>query len=286
MRILVTGAGGFIGRQLVRALAARHRVAGVVRQRPPEEIEGVEWIQCDLTDASAISDLPTKIDVVAHLAQSRHYRSFPQQALDIFRVNAASTASLLDYARVAGANTFLLASTGGVSGYRSEPIAEQDAPQPNSYYATSKLIGEQLAQAYRDHFTTVVLRYFFVYGPGQRGMLIPTLLDRVRAGAPVALFGTNGIEINPIFIDDAIAATVAAIDLAGHDTVNVAGNEVVSIRRLTELLAEAVGATPQFEHSATPAGNLVARTDRMRVKLGVVPAVSLREGLARVASGE
>jgi nucleoside-diphosphate-sugar epimerase len=285
MRILVTGATGFIGRRLVRALATEHRVVGVARTQPADPVEGVEWISCDLSQASAVEALPERIDIVAHLAQSRHYRAFPERALDIFQVNAASTAALLDYARSARAQTFLFASTGGISGYKPDPIGEEDAPQPNSYYVTSKLIAEQLIQSYREHFTTVVLRYFFVYGPGQRGMLVPTLFERVRTGTPVVLFGPDGIEINPIFVDDAVAATVAALGLDGHETINIAGKEVVSIRALADLIGELAGTSPRYEQSSALASNLVAKTDRMRVKLGVTPAVPLRAGLARVASG-
>src|SRR5262249_12395477 len=108
-RVLVTGANGFIGRHLVAALARRHHVFGVTRGLDSvPRLAGVEWIEQDLGQPISSGLLPPRIDAVVHLAQSRSYREFPEKAADIFRVNVGSTQDLLDHARLAGAETFVL----------------------------------------------------------------------------------------------------------------------------------------------------------------------------------
>ena len=100
-------------------------------------------------------------DTVIHLAQSRHYRQFPERADDIFAVNVKSTFQLLDYARRAGAGRFLHASSGGVFGYSYEKFVETDPVNPLNFYLSSKYCAELMVGNYRDYFLTIVLRFFF-----------------------------------------------------------------------------------------------------------------------------
>src|SRR5256885_17081403 len=100
MRITVTGATGVLGRRLCAdLLAGGHDVVGVRRAGVivPGELHRVRWIDCDLADSS--QPLPEMgVDAVVHLAQSRHYREFPEKASNVFDVNVASTARLIAYA--------------------------------------------------------------------------------------------------------------------------------------------------------------------------------------------
>src|SRR2546426_11157922 len=93
------------------------------------------------------SRLPASVDVIIHLAQSRQFRRFPEQAADIFAVNTAATARLLDFARRAGARSFVYASSGGVYGGSETPLSESAALRPGNFYAASKTAAELLVQA-------------------------------------------------------------------------------------------------------------------------------------------
>ena len=101
------------------------------------------------------------------MAQSNYYKDFPNSAIDIFGVNIASTASLLDYARMAEAKIFIYTSTGGLYGssefYHKEtqiPLLNLD----NNFYFSSKSCSEVLIHNYRHIFKTVIFRPFFIYG--------------------------------------------------------------------------------------------------------------------------
>jgi nucleoside-diphosphate-sugar epimerase len=285
--IVVTGATGLIGRGLRAAMAAQNELHCIAR-RPPQSQE-VAWHVHDLARPGRLEGLPARADAVVHLAQSEHFRDFPEKSGDIFQVNTGSLLELLDYARRAGCRKFVYASSGGVYGTSDRPMTEATpvaADGALGFYLVSKLCSEMLVQAYSRLFETVILRYFFVYGTGQRrSMLLPRLVDRVRSGEPIALQGADGIRLNPIHVSDAVAATARAVAIPGSHTINVAGPEALTMRELGVLIGKAVGREPRFSASEEKPGHLVADIARMRGLLGA-PGVGVAEGLRRMLEGE
>jgi UDP-glucose 4-epimerase len=291
-RVLVTGAGGFLGRHVVNRLSQGHEVYAMTRAPVLGDTRGVHWLRGDLEDPSLVDRLPTRIDAVAHLAQARPYRDFPERAREIWEVNVQSSLRLLDYARRANASVFMQASTGGLYGLGREPFVETDDVHPKkfidadpagdlNFYFTSKYAAELLLANYARFFRTVVFRFFFIYGPGQTGMLIPNLLGRVAADEEVTVQGDPGMRLNPVNVDDAVRVFEPALGQSVSGPVNVAGDEVVTITELVRLMGEVTGRRPRIRHTeAQPAGDIVADTTRMRDALGVTPTTSLREGLA------
>jgi UDP-glucose 4-epimerase len=284
VRLLVTGATGFVGRHLIAALADRHEIAAIARRTPAGADDRVRWIEQDLAAGLDREALPGAVDAVVHLAQSKRYREFPDGAQDIFAVNIASTFALLEYARLAGASHFVFTSSGGVYGYGDDPLAESHPVSPIDFYLRSKYAAELLVANYQSLLTTVVLRLFFVYGAGQRQMLIPTLAARVTGGEPVVVRGDPGVRINPVHVDDAVRVFEPALALERSGVYNVAGPEAVTLTELVEALGRAAGREPSVSHdmSSPPTGDLVADTALMREVLGVEPRVSLADGLREV----
>jgi nucleoside-diphosphate-sugar epimerase len=280
MRVLVTGANGFVGRRFLETNAGGHELVALARGSGPA-LPDVEWIEHDLTEPLAAARLPERIDAVVHLAQSRRYREFPEGARDVFEVNTRSTFELLEYARRAGARTFVFASTGGVYAPRREPLVETDPVEPSSFYFGSKYAGELLVGSYGEFFSTVILRPFAVYGPGQERMLVPTLIERMTSGETVTVQGDPGLRINPIYVDDVVSVVESALGFSGSGVFNVAGAEAVTVTELVELIGDVAGFQPVVEHTDAESGDLVGDNTRMREELGVVPQVSLREGLHR-----
>jgi UDP-glucose 4-epimerase len=281
MTVLVTGATGFLGAAFVELLAARgEEVVALVRpgaEPPPRE--GVRWVAQDLAAPLAPERLPASVDAVAHLAQSRRYREFPDGVADVWQINSAMTVALLDYARRAGARAFAYASSGAVYAAGPEPVREDDAPHPGNFYAASKLAGELAVEPFRGVLRAHVLRFFFIYGPGQRNMFIPGVLGRIRDGQEVTLAGADGIRVNPVYVDDAAAAVAATLDLEQPQTLNVGGPDVVSLREIAQIGGRLLGREPRFA-TADPQPDLVASIDRMRAAVGA-PEVGVEEGLRR-----
>ncbi|HEX8639928.1 MAG TPA: NAD(P)-dependent oxidoreductase [Allosphingosinicella sp.] len=265
-RLVLTGASGLLGTHLLPRLGG-WEVHALGRRPPPRSLPNVRWVAADLARPLDDAALPERADAVVYLAQSDRFRDFPEAALDVFEVNLAQLAQMLDYTRRAGASHFIHASSGGVYRRSSRPLTEgspTEEPSVLGYYAATKLAGEMLAQGYGRSMTIVSLRYFFIYGPGQkRDMLVPRLIDSVRTGAPVSLQGADGIRINPVHAADAAAATAAALDLTDSAAINVAGPEILSLREMGETIGDALGKPPVFEQAEPAAGDLVADTGLM-----------------------
>ena len=282
MRILVTGATGFLGQAMLPLLAQRGEVLALHRPgSPPPDTNGVRWIGQDLT-APLGDELPDRIDAVFHLAQSRRYREFPDGALDVMEINTMATTRLLDYCRRAGGETFVYGSSGAVTGAGPKPIEERDQPSPQNLYAVSKRAGERVVEEFRSIMRAHSLRYFFIYGPGQQSMMMPAIMQRIISGQEVQLAGEDGIAINPVYVDDAARATVAALDLTDSATINVAGPKTATIRQIAGMIGDELGVEPRFAN-VPEQPDFVASIERMTALLSE-PKTSPGEGLAQMVA--
>lgn len=285
MRVLVTGASGFVAPHLIRALTARgDEVVASARdaERIPEG-EGIEPMPLDLAGPIDAAKIPA-VDAIIQLAQANV--PYPERALELYRVNTLSTLELLDACAQLGARQFVHASSGTVYGLGERPFRESDPVRHHQMYATTKIHAEELVARYAELLAGAVsLRIFAPYGPGQVNRMVPAIIGRVRDGKPVSLTEGGRPRMNPIYVDDAVAAIIAALDVSGHKIVNVAGDEVVTIRQIAEAAGRALGVAPVFEDAAgTAPGDVVGDTMAFRAWLGDRPFVLLDEGVARTAN--
>ena len=266
MKIVVTGAAGLLGAHLLPVLA-EHEVHAL--SRTPLEGAGPHVVphSFDLEQRPDWDALPLDIDAVIYLAQSPHFRLFPERAADVFAVNAGEVVRAVDYARRAGAKRFIFTSTGGVYRPSPAPLREEDPTGSTGelgFYVTTKLCAESVLMDYAKHLDVTILRPFFIYGAGQkRDMLMPRLADRIRKGEPVMLQGEDGLAANPVHASDAAQAVAAALGLSGSHVVNVAGPEVLSLRAIAETIGQRLGVAPRFESAGGTAPSSVADIARM-----------------------
>jgi UDP-glucose 4-epimerase len=285
VKVLVTGASGFVAPHLIAALVARgDTVVATARDaaRIPEG-PGIEALPLDLAAPLDDVELPA-VEAVVHLAQANV--PYPAQALELYRVNTLSTLALLDASARMGARHFVHASSGTVYGLGDEPFRESDPVRHHQLYATTKIHAEDLVARYADQLEGAVsLRLFAPYGPGQVNRMIPGIIGRVRGGSPVSLNAGGRPRMNPIYIDDAVAAFIAALAVDGHKIVNVAGDEIVTIRQIAEAAGRAVGVEPVFEDGGgTAAGDVIGDTVQFRDWLGDREFTSLDQGVVRTAA--
>ena len=230
--------------------------------------------------------LPSSIDAVIHLVQSNHYKDFPHAADDIFYTNINSTFNMLEFARKNGVKNFVLASSGGIYGRGPEAFDENFNLRHEilDFYLSTKICAEALAENYKDFMNIIILRFFFVYGEGQRDvMLLPRLAKSISAGKPLILQGKGGINLNPIYVNDAVEAIIRVLSLNNSYCINIAGGEVVSLRQLAVMIGDIIHKEPVFRLEDKLPGHLVADIKQMEKLLGR-PKVTLQDGLRRMVN--
>jgi nucleoside-diphosphate-sugar epimerase len=281
MRVLLTGATGFVGRNLLPALLHEHDVTAVVRHEaevcahPRLEIVIGDW-----ANSIDLVRLPGRFDVIVHLAVAG--ASFPEGAPEMFEVNTTSTLRLLEYSRRVGVGHFVLASTGDVYGASVGRRDETDPARPTTFYAVTKYASELLLHPYERSLTTCVLRLYHPYGPGQTNRLIPKLGERIRRGLPVRIAPSGRPHVTPTYIDDVVDAFAHAVRNRTAGVFNVAGDALLSIRGLAMRIAEVLASPITFDESGEESGDLAGDNSRIKRVLAEWPRVGLGAGLGRV----
>ena len=275
MNCIITGGTGLIGKALIKKLLrGNNNVWSIVHSAADRFENEISQIVCDFSKggSSEIDFLDCNADAVVHLVQSNKYKEFPFKADDLFYTNVDSTFRMLEYARKNGVKTFVLASSGGIYGYGENPFIEDDGRirQENlGFYLSTKMCAEALAENYKEYMNIVILRFFFVYGPYSKNtMLLPRLIMSVYSGNQIILQGKSGININPIYVDDAAEAIVRSLRLNESCCINIAGTEVISLRDLSEKIGLKLGKKPIFKVENCLPKHLVADTSNMEILLG------------------
>lgn len=253
MKVLVTGATGFVGKSLMALLAARGHVAVAVTRTPQPGT--LVW---DFAAGGPPPEMPRDATAVIHLAQSRVYRNFPEDAPTMFAVNVAATHALLQAAAAAGIPRFCLVSSGSVY----EPFGgsmREDAPlMPHSFLGASKLAGEVIARPYAALLSLLVLRLFFPYGPGQTGRLVPEIVRRVTNGVPIDVSPDGeGVHLSPTHVEDVCDAIVTGVEAQWTGTINVAAPQVLSVAEIGRQIGEALGKPVAFNPCLPAAARIV-----------------------------
>jgi len=244
--ILVTGAAGFLGREVVRQLAERGetvRALDVVEDRSPA-IANVERVTGDLVDPSVCRAAVQEVEAVVHAAAVQfHTPGCPRFRIEpFFRRNAAMTHALLDAAADAKVGRFVFVSSDMVYGPPDDGLLREDAPtRPVGPYGRSKVASEAHCRAARERIADVtVLRPSVIIGPGRLG-LMQKLFDLVRSGRAVPMFGPGDNRHHMIAVDDLARACLLALDRPTNGTFNIASQNPPTTRAMLAELCRRAG---------------------------------------------
>ena len=299
---VVTGCAGFLGSHLCEALLeSGHAVTGVdcftdfyaraLKERKVARLcraPDFLLVEADIAEAPLESVLED-VDVVFHLAAQAGVRtSFGDGFRDYLHHNVQGTQRLLEEVGGRELRAFVYASSSSVYGDQQVYPGAEDAPlRPLSPYGATKVITEQLAQAFwRSYEVPVVgMRYFTVYGPRQRpDMAFSRFLSRAIEGRPLQVLG-DGQQVREFtYVHDVVAATIAAAGRGERGAVyNIGGGHPVSVLEAVALLEELLDRPLTVEHLEGGPGDprrTEADITRAARDLGYEPATALADGLA------
>jgi nucleoside-diphosphate-sugar epimerase len=303
MTALVTGAAGFIGSHLCHHLLDHgEAVRGVdcftdyypsrfkyANLAPLLSAPRFRFVEADLYDAN-VRALMDGVDVVYHLAAQPGVRpSWGQDFRRYLRQNVAVTQQLLETARHQPLRKFVYASSSSVYGdAESYPTPESARPQPLSPYGVTKLAAEHLCELYRANFgvPSVSLRFFTVYGPGQRpDMAFSRLMSAAISGGTFELYGDGNQTRDFTFVKDIVRAMRDAARSDWCGVANLGGGSRTSMNEVIGAIEGLLGAV-HVTRMATQDGDVrhtSADTSVAAAAFGYLPRVGLQQGLRAMA---
>jgi len=300
---LVTGAGGFIGSNLVRYLLDKgHSVRGIdnfitgKRENIDEVIDRFDFIESDVTDFDTIMQASEDMDYVLHQAA---LPSVPRSVKDPIRsndINVGGTVRVLDAARAHKVKRVVYAASSSAYGDQpSRTKVETQVPMPLSPYAVSKLAGEYYCAAYYSCFNleTVCLRYFNIFGPrqdpkSQYSAVIPKFVNAVLDDEQPVIYGDGLQSRDFTFVENACSANLLAAqspEVGAGEVINIACGSNFDLLTLLNLIKEYTGKAeiePRFDPPRPgDVRHSLADISKARRLLGYEVLVPFEEGLRR-----
>jgi len=303
--VLVTGAAGFIGLNLVECLIKfNYRIVGLDNFDNSYEPQ-IKWdnikqlgsneyftlIQGDIRDREFLHGLFSKhnFDYVIHLAAKAGVRPSLDQPLLYNEVNVHGTINLLEESRLASVQRFIFTSSSSVYGNSTQtPFKEdQQITTPMSPYAASKAAAELFCYTYHHLYElpVVIIRPFNIYGPRQRpGMAIPLFTRKINAGEEIHLFGDGSSTRDHTHVSDFLDGLMKALTYEGcqFEIFNLGNSRPISLNFLVQLIEESLGKKATIRHLPIQPGDVpvtFADISKAQAILDYQPKVAIEQGI-------
>jgi UDP-glucuronate 4-epimerase len=316
MKVLVTGAAGFIGHHVARRLAETQRcdVLGIdnlndyysvelkrARLAELEQWENFRFVQADFGDAAAFAGIYAgfRPDYVIHLGAQAGVRYSLENPAAYVHSNLTGFLNVLEACRRAPPKHLVFASSSSVYGAGATvPFRENDATdRPISFYGATKKSNELMAHSYAHlHGLTITgLRFFTVYGPWSRPDMAPILFARaICDGTPIKLFNHGRNRRDFTYVDDVVDGVVkvllyppAELPVPPFRLFNIGHHRPVEVVLFVRMMEELLGRKAQVELLPPQPGDMIetcAAIDRLHAAIGFAPKVTLDEGLREFVS--
>jgi UDP-glucuronate 4-epimerase len=304
---LITGGAGFIGSNLIRQLLKEKcRVTCIDNFDPfySPDIKNLNLhdfkndsrfrlISYDLGKISVeelLDNIREPVDLVVHLAAKAGVRPSIQNPLAYQQANVIGLQNMLDFAKEKSIKQFVFASSSSVYGINNHfPWKEDESLMPISPYAMTKLAGEMLGHVYSKLYGIrfIALRFFTVYGPGQRpDLAIHKFTKAILQEKPITMYGDGSTSRDYTYIDDIVQGIIATTkyDKSDFEIINLGNNYSIELRKLIEQLEMVIGKKALIEKQPEQPGDVpktFADIEKAKSLLGYHPQTKLEDGLKK-----
>ena len=306
-RILITGAAGFIGSNLISSLLqnGNYSIVGLdnfddfyPREQKEKNVKpfasntNFRLVEGDIRNMSDLESLD-EIDVIVHLAAKAGVRPSILNPILYQEVNVGGTQNLLEFARQRNIQQFVFASSSSVYGINElVPWSEEDKLMPISPYASTKLSCEMLGHVYSHLYGIrfLALRFFTVYGPGQRpDLAIHKFFKSIINGKPIPVFGDGSTSRDYTFVEDTVMSIEAAIsyESSQFEIINVGNHKTVTLSELISAIEDVCGKKAIIDRQPEQAGDVrqtYADINKATKLLKYHPKTDLQTGLKKFYS--
>ena len=309
MHYLVTGGAGFIGSNLIHHLFTAQKEVFITclddfdpfysREIKQLNISGFKnkpgfcLLNDDISKISAkrlAEKISSPVDVIVHLAAKAGVRPSILDPVSYQQANVIGLQNLLDFAKETKCKQFVFASSSSVYGINDHfPWKEDEQLLPISPYAMTKLAGEMLGHVYSKLFDIrfIALRFFTVYGPGQRpDLAIHKFTKAILGNKPVGMYGDGTTSRDYTYVDDTVQGIISAMkyDETNFEIINLGNSYSVSLKELINSIEKVTGKKAIIERLPDQPGDVpktFADISKAKRLLGYAPATTLHDGLEK-----
>lgn len=309
MHILITGGAGFIGSNLISHLLQKDPATKItcidnfdpfyapeIKRARIEEFSkspNFQLLELDLAETNAnvlAVHLDQPIDIIVHLAAKAGVRPSIENPDAYVRANVLALQHLLDFARLKNITQFVFASSSSVYGVNPDlPWKEDQQLMPISPYAMTKLTGEMMGHVYHKLYGIrfIALRFFTVYGPGQRpDLAIHQFTRKISEGQPINMYGDGSTSRDYTFVDDIVQGIEAAMKYqdSGFEIINLGNNKTIPLKDLIAAIEKTLGKKAIINQQPEQPGDVphtYADISKAHRLLNYQPTTKIEEGLEK-----
>src|SRR5260221_4070520 len=306
---LITGGAGFIGSNLIKTLFLHDPgikitciydfdpfYSVVIKEfniRDFKSNPNFRLLRNDLakTSGKELSELiGDPVDTIVHIAAKAGVRPSIDNPVAYQQANVIGLQNMLDFARIKNIKQFVFASSSSVYGINDHyPWKEDEQLMPISPYAMTKLAGEMLGHVYHKLFGIrfIALRFFTVYGPGQRpDLAIHKFTKAILKGQSITMYGDGSTSRDYTFVDDTVKGVIGAMqyDQSDFEIINLGNNYTVSLKELIIAIEDVIGKKAIIEQYSDQPGDVpktFADINKAKQLLDYNPQTKLKDGLKK-----
>jgi nucleoside-diphosphate-sugar epimerase len=273
VRVLITGASGFVGRALVKGLRQQgeHDVIAFSRILPPDYQQlDVKWVQGDLQNEIQLNE---RVDYIVHCAAIQNFKDLPVR--DFIDANLAMTENVARYGKKIGVKGLFFTSTVSLHGEIRENVVDEKTDSINpSLYGLSKHLCELLLQEYQEYFPVIAIRLCGVIGSGAKNVWLASVLSKAQDGEPVSIVNPDCPFNNIVHTDDLVnfLPLLMADGFAGFHAFPIASSNPLSIKNVVTEIIKSSNSNSEIIDSGVTDNSFIISNDYAMREFGYEPS--------------